>query len=200
MLADLWGLFQKGGYVMYPILACSVFSVALAVERLMYYSHCDTDTSFLARLPGLLKQSEADAAAAAQQESGDCAQVTAGYLSHKEAGMSGVETQANIMLDSYNDYLVFLSMIVTISPLLGLLGTIIGMINSFKVFDLKSGQPFAITSGIGEALIATAFGLIVAIIAMALYGLLKYKASVLAKKMVRCCSVLELYANGGEAK
>ena len=64
------------------------------------------------------------------------------YLSHKQAGMTGVETQANIMLDSYNDHLVFLSMIVTISPLLGLLGTIIGMINSFKVFDLRAGQPF----------------------------------------------------------
>ena len=148
MFADLWVTFQKGGYVMYPILACSVFSVALAAER----------------------------------------------------GMTGVETQANIMLDSYNDHLVFLSMIVTISPLLGLLGTIIGMINSFKVFDLRAGQPFAITAGIGEALIATAFGLIVAILAMVLYGALKYRSSVLGKKIMKCCTALELHANGGETR
>ena len=91
-------------------------------------------------------------------------------------------------------------MIVTVSPLLGLLGTIIGMINSFKVFDLRAGQPFAITAGIGEALIATAFGLIVAIIALALYGFLKYRSTVLAKKITKCCAALELHENGGEAR
>ena len=131
---------------------------------------------------------------------GDCARLTEYYLSHKQAGMTGVETRANIMLDSYNDHLVFLSMIVTISPLLGLLGTIIGMINSFKVFDLRAGQPFAITAGIGEALIATAFGLIVAILAMVLYGALKYRSSVLGKKIMKCCTALELHANGGETR
>ena len=53
MLADLWATFQKGGYVMFPILICSIFSVALAAERIMYYSHCDTEDSFLAKLEAL---------------------------------------------------------------------------------------------------------------------------------------------------
>ena len=55
MLADLWVTFQKGGYVMYPILACSIFSVALAAERILYYSHCDTEDSFLAKVGSLLR-------------------------------------------------------------------------------------------------------------------------------------------------
>lgn len=200
MFADLWLTFQKGGYVMYPILACSFFSIALAAERFIFYNHCDTEDSFIARLGTLLQASAGTLTETVQREKGDCARLTEYYLGHKETGMSGVETQAGIMLDSYNDHLVFLSMIVTISPLLGLLGTIIGMIHSFKVFDLRAGQPFAITSGIGEALIATAFGLMVAIIAMALYGLLKYRSAVLSKKIMKCCAVLELHANGGEAK
>ncbi len=200
MLADLWATFQKGGYVMYPILICSIFSVALAAERIMYYSHCDTEDSFLAKLEALLRLPEKEAAEQVRQAEGDCARLTEYYLTHKEAGIAGVETRANMMLDSYSDHLVFLNMIVTVSPLLGLLGTIIGMINSFKVFDLRAGQPFAITAGIGEALIATAFGLIVAIIALALYGFLKYRSTVLAKKITKCCAALELHENGGEAR
>ena len=200
MFADLWVTFQKGGYVMYPILACSVFSVALAAERFLFYNHCDTEDSFVSRLGAMLQTSEKETAEKAGNVEGDCARLTEYYLSHKQAGMTGVETRANIMLDSYNDHLVFLSMIVTISPLLGLLGTIIGMINSFKVFDLRAGQPFAITAGIGEALIATAFGLIVAILAMVLYGALKYRSSVLCKKIMKCCTALELHSNGGETR
>ena len=200
MFADLWVTFQKGGYVMYPILACSVFSVALAAERVMFYNNCDTADTFIAKLGALLQLPEKEAAEKAGQEKGDCARLTEYYLAHKEAGMAGVETQANIMLDSYNDHLVFLSMIVTVSPLLGLLGTIIDMINSFKVFDLRAGQPFAITAGIGEALIATAFGLMVAILALVLYGFLKYRSSVLSKKILKCCTALELHASGGETK
>ena len=200
MLADLWVTFQKGGYVMYPILACSIFSVALAAERILYYSHCDTEDSFLTKVGALLQLSGKEAAEQARQVDGDCARLTEYYLEHKESGIVGLETRANMMLDSYSDHLVFLSMIVTVSPLLGLLGTIIGMINSFKVFDLRAGQPFAITAGIGEALIATAFGLIVAIIALVLYGFLKYRSNVLGKKLTKCCAALELHENGGEAR
>ena len=60
----------------------------------------------------------------------------------------------------------YLSMIVTLAPLLGLLGTISGMIESFNIFSIQAGQPLAITGGIGEALIATATGLCVSIFAL----------------------------------
>ena len=63
----------------------------------------------------------------------------------------------------------YLSMIVTLAPLLGLLGTISGMIQSFSVFNLQAGQPMAITGGIGEALVATATGLLVAILALVVH-------------------------------
>ena len=63
----------------------------------------------------------------------------------------------------------YLSMTVTLSPLLGLLGTISGMIESFNIFSLQAGQPLAITGGIGEALIATATGLCVAILALVIH-------------------------------
>ena len=72
-------------------------------------------------------------------------------------------------------HLNYLSMIVTLSPLLGLLGTIAGMISSFQIFNLQAGQPMAITGGIGEALIATAAGLCVAIFALVVHTVFAQK-------------------------
>ena len=61
-------------------------------------------------------------------------------------------------------------MVVTLAPLLGLLGTVIGMINSFSVFNVQAGQPMAITGGVGEALVATATGLSVAMLALIIHA------------------------------
>ena len=72
-------------------------------------------------------------------------------------------------------HLNYLSMIVTLSPLLGLLGTIAGMISSFQIFNLQAGRPMAITGGIGEALIATAAGLCVAIFALIVHTVFAQK-------------------------
>ena len=81
-------------------------------------------------------------------------------------------------------HLNYLSMIVTLSPLLGLLGTIAGMISSSQIFNLQAGQPMAITGGIGEALIATAAGLCVAIFALVVH-------TVFAQKMDDILTVIE---------
>ena len=118
------------------------------------------------------------------------------YLKYAGRKRDEVETRANMMVDAYDDNLMFLNVIVTISPLLGLLGTIIGIISAFKIFDLRAGQPFAITAGIGEALIATAFGLMVAILALVLYAALKYQSDILAKKIMHCCALLEAADRG----
>ena len=81
-----------------------------------------------------------------------------------------MEVQSGIALAKLRKRLYYLSVIVTMAPLLGLLGTISGMITSFSVFNLESGQPTAITGGVGEALIATAMGLCVAIISLTVHA------------------------------
>jgi len=67
--------------------------------------------------------------------------------------------------------------------LLGLLGTVIGMINSFSVFNVKNGQPMAITGGIGEALVATATGLMVAIMALIVHTYFTHRLDQLVTDM-----------------
>lgn len=197
MLGNLLDTFQRGGYIMYPILLCSIFSIAIAVERVWFYRSCSTKADFLAELGKLLGQGNYEEALSFSEKSqGDCADMAVFYLKYAGRKRDEVETRANMMVDAYDDNLMFLNVIVTISPLLGLLGTIIGIISAFKIFDLRAGQPFAITAGIGEAMIATAFGLMVAILALVLYAALKYQSDILAKKIMHCCALLEAADRG----
>lgn len=72
------------------------------------------------------------------------------YLKYAGRKRDEVETRANMMVDAYDDNLMFLNVIVTISPLLGLLGTIIGIISAFKIFDLRAGQPLRLPRESGK--------------------------------------------------
>ena len=102
-----------------------------------------------------------------------------------------MEVQSGIALAKLRKRLYYLSVIVTMAPLLGLLGTISGMITSFSVFNLESGQPTAITGGVGEALIATAMGLCVAIIALTVHAYFSQRIENIVTDMEQCFSMVE---------
>lgn len=198
-MAELWDFFLKGGYVMYPILLCSVISVAIAVERIIFYRNAAVTSGFLPELKELLLQHNYnDALDFAKGSHGDCSRLAEAYLSQESTDLSILESNVSLVLDSYDEHIVFLDMIVTASPLLGLLGTIFGMISAFKVFDLRASQPFAITGGIGEALIATAFGLMVALLALGLHCVLRFYSDRLVKDVKECCAILEIRKQDGQ--
>ena len=105
----------------------------------------------------------------AEGTKGRCAQILfeASEITEGRAKQAAyLESQAGIFIAKLRNKLDYLSIIVTISPLLGLLSTITSMISAFSIFNLQAGMPMAITGGIGEALIATATGLCVAILSL----------------------------------
>ncbi len=167
--------FQKGGLIMYVLLLCSLFVVAIGGERLLYFRRQDSGRSFAREFHERVVAGDyngASALAAAghgalprilQQTIGRCDDAP----QHISAYM---EIQSGVILSHFRQRLYYLSVIVTMAPLLGLLGTISGMISAFSVFNVQSAQAQAITGGVGEALIATAFGLCVAIIALAVHA------------------------------
>lgn len=168
-------LFHKGGPVMYLLLACSLFIVAMAVERFLYYRSISVNSRpFQYKLQTLLeKQHFSEAIQLCEQTPAIIAKVAlAGLLAHQRGSQleNSLESAAALAAVKLRERLDDLSMIVTLAPLLGLLGTVIGMINSFSVFNVQSGQPLAITGGVGEALVATATGLSVATLALVLHG------------------------------
>ena len=90
---------------------------------------------------------------------------------------------------NFRRYLDYLSAIVTIAPLLGLLGTVTGMIQTFSVLD-EGGGAGAITGGVGEALVATASGLCVAIIAFCVYTYFSHQLDAIVTDTERLCSTV----------
>ena len=169
---EFWRLFEKGGFVMPFLLTGSVLTAAVAVERFRVFHRATAGTAAMReRLElSLLAGDWAAALAAVQQYDNFAAQIAAAGLSQAERGSRAAELAmegaANRGASRLRQRLDLMNLMVTLAPLLGLLGTVIGMIRSFSVLNLRSGQPFAITGGVGEALVATAAGLCVAVLSL----------------------------------
>lgn len=173
-LAQCFSLFHKGGPVMYILALCSVAVLAIWVERYLYYKQMTVGAeTFIPKLQTLVaEQNISEAVLLCQNTKASLGQIALKGLQAFEQGKnveSVLEGSSMLMAAKMREYFNYLSAIVTLSPLLGLLGTVIGMINSFSVLNVKAGQPLAITGGVGEALVATATGLCVAILAMVIH-------------------------------
>ncbi len=194
--------FHKGGLVMWPLLVCSITVISIAIERFLFYKASDSGSAFarsyceMARTKGMH-----EATNYAVNAAGKCAQmlVEAAKLDGgKDAKGAYLESQAGIFVATLRNKLDYLSIIVTLSPLLGLLGTIVGMIGAFSIFNLEAGAPMAITGGIGEALIATATGLCVAILSLCVHSYFNHRLDNIITDMEQCFSaLLEAEARSG---
>ncbi|WP_315374090.1 MotA/TolQ/ExbB proton channel family protein [uncultured Selenomonas sp.] len=187
-------LFNSGGFVMYPLLILSLITLAIAVERFYYFrnNRKGSKTFFhgvyhaaAAKDWDVVRQlcSEFPSALSRIIEQG---------MAHdqSEAAMkSAFEDRMSMESISFHRYLDYLSAIVTIAPLLGLLGTVTGMIQTFSVLD-NGGGAAAITGGVGEALVATASGLCVAIIAFCFYTYFDHQLDTLVTDTERLCSTV----------
>lgn len=187
--------FDKGGAVMYLLLFCSIAVVTIAVERALYFRAADSGRNFTEKFCALLrgKRSE-EAATLAAGGKGDNARILSEAMRKRGASRARIEAfleaDSGIAIARLRRRLYYLNVIVTLSPLLGLLGTISGMISSFSVFSLQAGEPMAITGGIGEALIATATGLCVAVLALCVHAYFAQRLDTLVTDMEQCFSVL----------
>lgn len=191
--------FHKGGFVMYILLLCSLFVVAIGIERSMYFRQADAGRSFAREFFRFMENYKFDEAKALTKNS---AGVLPAILyeaikkcsSKKIAVSSYMEIQSGIELSKLRKRLYYLSVIVTMAPLLGLLGTISGMISAFSIFNLESGQATAITGGVGEALIATAMGLCVAIVSLGVHAYFTQRIENIVTDMEQCFSLVEANA------
>ena len=157
--------------MMYLLLLSSIAVAAIGIERFRFYHYASSNAEdFLTKLSDFLKRGDFRSCI----EICNREESSVGFLA--KSGIDAAVNGENVELSLDTAFaesamelrarLNYLSMIVTLAPLLGLLGTISGMIESFSIFNLQAGQPLAITGGIGEALIATATGLCVAIFAL----------------------------------
>lgn len=185
---DFLHLFRAGGFMMYPLILCSLIVVAIFIERFRFYRASRSDVQQLSQeIPEYLERRDYEGLKAVLAKDGGipASVVLAGveHMNLKVDQTSLIEGSASHAAGLLKNYLNYLDVIVTLSPLMGLLGTVIGMIGSFNVLSVSNGQPFAVTGGVAEALVCTATGLFVAIIALIAYTYLSQQVSNFVSQM-----------------
>jgi len=161
--------FHKGGPIMWPILFTSVVALTVVLERLFFIvrEKLRRQPEVVERMLSAIEHGESNSALKLGRGSRDFIARTLVYALSHEDKLNAVQRAAGRELQRYNRGLSLLDTAITVAPLLGLLGTVTGMIRSFSILGgAELGAPSAITGGIAEALIATAFGLGVAILAL----------------------------------
>ncbi len=164
-------LFQKGGLIMWPLLLASLVALTVVIERLIFIvrERRRQEPELTGSLLAAVEAGNIDEAIYLGRNSRDFVVRTLVYgLTHRERSFANALLRAaNRELQRFNQGLPILDTIITLAPLLGLLGTVTGMINAFGLLGGSELEaPAAITGGIAEALIATAFGLGIAIISL----------------------------------
>jgi len=171
---------QAGGWLMWPIIACSVIAVAIILERLWTLQEKRVlPVSVANQVSGLMQQDQIDVKQIQEvQQSSPFGQVLAAGLAYRyaprEVLKEAVEDTGRHTVHELERYLSTLGTIAAISPLLGLLGTVSGMIRSFTAITADGvPNPAVLAGGISEALVATAAGLTVAIPSLIAYRYLR---------------------------
>lgn len=181
-------LIISGGFVMIPLFILLVLSIFIGIKKIWEYKKEDFNEEQLAIdiTNYLLENKTADLKDYLNRDNRAINKIIFSGASHINMPLKQrdlIAASANLYASRLKDKLNYLSSIVTLAPLLGLLGTVFGMIDSFKVFNVNSNDPLNITGGIAEALIATATGLIVAITALVLHTYLNKYMQNLTRKI-----------------
>lgn len=183
---------------MWPLLLTSLVTATIVIERAAFLvrERVRRSPATVSAILEAVEHGDADRAVSLGQGSTDFVARTLTYgLAHRHRSISDALLRAaNLELARYNRGIGILDTIITLAPLLGLLGTVTGMIHSF---DLLGGReldaPAAITGGIAEALIATAFGLGIAIVALIPFNFLSARLEDARREIQDAASHVEMH-------
>ncbi len=176
----MWEIVRAGGPFMWPIVLCSVAAVAIILERLWTLQEKRVlPPDLIRRVTALVESNQVnDNVITALEQNSPLGRVLAAGLANRhrprEIVMERLQDAGRHVVHDLERFLNTLGTIASISPLLGLLGTVTGIIKSFDALQAGSaGDPRMLSGGIAEALIATAAGLCVAIPALICYRWLR---------------------------
>lgn len=200
---------KLGGPVMYPLLACSIIALAIILERCFYFIKTKNNNfKMFKRIELMVNDGEITRAAhELKSEKGPIARILAAGLARYGQPREIVEEYIRVAgeeeVHRLERNLNILETIATITPLLGLLGTVLGIINNFKILSFTVGitAPAELSSGIATALICTAFGLVIAIPSIIAYSYFAGVVESNAKEMSKwAVEFIDLLSQRGEKK
>lgn len=178
MPMDPIAIMEQGGILMWPIFVCSLIALAIVLEKFVSLRRADIDTrEFMDTMRQVLRQNRTqEAVEICDETDAPVARIMkAGILKHdrpKEDIREAIEDAGRFETPRLERYLSGLATCATVAPMLGLLGTVQGMIKAFAKIQNMRGQvnPSDLAEGIGNALLTTAAGLAVAIPVVIFYN------------------------------
>jgi biopolymer transport protein ExbB len=183
---------RSGGWLMLPIILCSIIAIAIIIERFWTLSPARiAPRNALAEVWGKIKHNQLDVTQLRElRMSSPLGQILAAGLVNAKAGrtvmIESIELAASHVVHDMERYLGTLGTIASISPLLGLLGTVFGMIQVFQeTVNVGNGNISVLAGGIAVALITTAAGLCVAIPSLFFHRMFLRKVEALVVELER---------------
>jgi biopolymer transport protein ExbB len=189
-------LFTHGGFLMYPLLLCSVIALTLIIERTIFWaaSGIDRDRPLMDRVLELSAQENWEEIRKTTRGSKNSVVrvLISGILHRDYSPVKAMESAAADEIYKMRRFMGALDTIITIAPLLGILGTVVGIIESFDMLGASGIEdPMAVTGGIAKALITTASGLTIAIVTVFPYNFFN-------ARIERAAQIIEKYATSFE--
>jgi len=171
----MWELVKAGGWLMLPLVLCSIFTVAISIERFIRLKR----SLVLPKSLMMQKGRSLDDVLDVLEQDKTAAQTSLGYIfkdgidaysQGEDYARAQMEATASREIGYLEKNINFVGTLSAVAPLLGLLGTVVGIIESFLVIDLGStANPTMMIPGISKALITTAAGMVIAIPALFAY-------------------------------
>ena len=194
----------KGGPVMWPILICAFVAIAVVGERIFWWTRESRrrDPEKMEQLLAALEKGKLDEARKIAENSEDAViRMIRRGLDHTHSSLQGaLEIGAGFELERAGRFLTVMDTLVTLAPLLGLLGTVTGLMRAFLHVGNAELSVTAVTGGIGEALIATACGLGIAILSLIPLNIFTRKVARLQFELETAATNVELMMGVGKEK
>jgi len=189
--------FLRGGIMMYPLFLASVLALAIIINKLYVLSRARTnEKELIAKIKELLNQKMVEQAVAlCKNAKGPVASILKAGLNQYGKGQEAIENafeaQASEEIPRLESYLPALATIAAVSTLMGFTGTVLGMIRAFDSIAAASAtSPAIVASGISEALITTAAGLLIAIPTLLFYRYFIHRVDRFVSEIERYCKEL----------
>ncbi len=190
-------LFHSGGPLMYPLLACSVIALTVVIERAVFWAGVEYHRR-RELVDEVLELSRRGQWQPVREKVRNCRDyvvriLVSGILHRDFSPAKAMEAAAADELQRMRRFMGVLDTMITVAPLLGILGTVVGIINSFEMLGVAGiEEPGKVTAGIAQALITTATGLSIAIFAVFPYNYFNARAENAALNIEKYATSLEI--------
>ena len=190
-------IFISGGPVMYPLLACSIIVLTVIIERIFFWIGMDMrrDKPLVDEVLELCRAADWESVRVKTKNSKDyIIKILITGILHRDFSMAkAMESAAAEEIKLMHKYMGVIDTMITVAPLLGIFGTVIGIIASFEALGSAGiGDPQAVTSGIAQALITTATGLGIAILSVFPYNYFNSRVESAALTIEKYATSLEI--------